>query len=50
MLSYIIADPDLEITLYFKYNTYTDITRYYNVADDLHRHAVVANHYTLAVF
>ena len=50
MLHYVIADQELEITLYFKYSTYNDILRYYNVANDLHRHVVVTNHYTLAVF
>lgn len=50
MLFYVITDSELEVTLYFRYETYTDITRYYNVANDLHRHSVVSNHYTLAVF
>ncbi len=50
MIEYIIADVDLNVTIYYMYAVYSDIVRYYDISNPLHGHECVKNHYTLAIF
>jgi hypothetical protein len=49
MLWYIITNEDFDVTLYYPYDTYNDILRYYNVGDLLHSNEVIKTHFTLAI-
>lgn len=49
-VNYIIVSEELEVMIYFGYDYYNDILRYYNVSNILHSHQAVKDHYTLSVF
>lgn len=49
-LNYIIISEEIGLALYFPYDHYNDILRYYNVSSPLHQHQAVKDHYTLSVF
>lgn len=49
-INYIVISEEMGLKLYFPYEYYNDITRYYNVENQLHRHQAVKDHYTLLIF
>lgn len=48
-VNYVIMSEELDVTIYFGYDYYNDILRYYNVASQLHVHQAVKDHYTLTI-
>ena len=50
MITYLIVNEEFDVTIYYEYDTYADILRYYNVGDLLHSNEVIQTHYTLTIF
>lgn len=50
MIKYIVLSAELQVTVWYPYDSYNDIVRYYNVNDLLHTHLAIQDHYTLTVF
>ena len=46
---YAYVSTEFDVTVYIPYEAYSDILRYYNVADELHTHEAIQSHYTLTI-
>ena len=49
LINYVVVSEEFSIACYIGYREYSDILRYYNVNDLLHRHVVVKDHLTLTL-
>lgn len=49
MLWYIIACQEFDVTMYYPYEEYNDILRYYNIGDLLHSNEVILTHFKLTI-
>lgn len=49
MIWYIIINDEFDVALYYPYDTYNDILRYYNIGDLLHSNEVIKTHFKLAI-
>lgn len=50
IFNYCVVSSEFEVTFYMPYKEYHDITRYYNIGNELHSHECIKTHHTLAVF
>lgn len=46
---YAYISTEFEVSIYIPYDSYNDIVRYYNVADELHSSEVIQAHYNMAI-